>query len=99
MSSSNTGQQQETAPLGISPWQFSPADRPPLRVGVLLDSPKLSRFFARIIEDIQASNFAKLELLIYRKAPKLPAAANSRRSPLNSLVRRLFDSKLRKRTL
>jgi len=99
MSSSSSGQQQETAPLGISPWQFSPADRPPIRVGVLLDSPKLSRFFARIIEDIQASNFAKLELLVYRKAPTPAAAANPTRSPLNSLARRMFDSKLRKRTL
>src|SRR5882724_507470 len=99
MSSSSSGQQQETAPLGTSPWQFSPADRPPLRVGVLLDSPKLSRFFARIIEDIQASNFAKLELLVYRKAPTPAAAANPTRSPLNSLARRMFDSKLRKRTL
>src|SRR5580765_3138901 len=99
MNSPTTGQQQEIAPLGISPWQSSPADRPPLRVCLLLDSPKLSGFFARIIEDIQASNFSNLELLVYRKAHPTSAAANPTRSPLNNLMRRLFDSKLRKRTL
>ena len=48
-------------------FRVSNADRPPLRIGILLDSPKLSAFFARIIEDIQESNFARIELLVYRK--------------------------------
>jgi len=49
------------------PFRFSPAVGPPLRIGILLDTPKLSAFFARIIEDIQGSNFANLELLVFRK--------------------------------
>ena len=92
-------QHSKGTPLGISPWQFSPADRPRLRVGLLLDSPKLSRFLAKIVADIQSSNFAKLELLVYRKAVPKPAAAKSTRSSLGGLRRRLFDPKLRKKAL
>ena len=99
LSRSDSGQQQGTVPLGILPWSFSPADRPPLRVGLLLDSPKLALFFSKIIQDIQASNFANLEFLVYRKASTPHEAASSTRSPLSGLRRRLFDSRLRKRTL
>src|SRR5271163_2255369 len=99
MSSGNTGQPQEIITPGVSPWRFSPADRPPLRVGLLLDSTELSLFYARIIEDIQASNFARIELLVFRK-PATPVAANHRPSSrMASLSRRLFDAKLRQRTL
>jgi len=57
----------------------------------------MSRFFATIIEDIQASNFAKIEFLIFRKtadeAPEVP------RSRLAKLARRLLNADLRKHTL
>jgi hypothetical protein len=63
------------APLGDSTglslrsfWRSSPSRNPALRVGLLLDSFKTSRFFATVIEDIRASNFANIELLICRKA-------------------------------
>jgi hypothetical protein len=98
MSSGNTGQPQEIITPGVSPWRFSPADRPPLRIGLLLDSTELSLFYARIIEDIQASNFAKIELLVFRKPPT-PATNHRPSSRLGSLSRRLFDAKLRQRTL
>lgn len=84
----------------ISPWRYSPAHRPPLRIGLLLDDTRLSRFSARIIEDIQASNFARLELLVFKKtrAPQSVAFAKNS-SLLAGLSRRLFDPKLRKRAL
>src|SRR5215469_8051157 len=47
-------------------WRHSGADRPPLRIGLLLDGPELSNVFAATIEDVQASNFAKIELAVYR---------------------------------
>src|SRR5271157_40278 len=99
MSSENTGQPQEIITPGISPWRFSPADRPRLRIGLLLDSTELSLFYARIIEDIQASNFAKLELLVFRKAATPPAANHRAGSWMGSFGRGLFDAKLRQRSL
>jgi hypothetical protein len=99
MTSANVNQRQEAFTGGISPWRVSPADRPPLRIGLLLDSAELSLFSARIIEDIRASNFAKLELLVFRKATTRPATNPPARTPLGSLRRRIFDSKLRQRAL
>lgn len=46
----------------------SHADRPPLRVGLLLDSLILPRSSAEVVEQIQASNFARLELLVLNTA-------------------------------
>ena len=80
-------------------WRTSPSSNPPLRIGLLLESVKMSRLFATIIEDIQASNFARIELLVFRKAftPDQPA------KPANSIVsratRRLIDPNLRKHAL
>jgi len=42
----------------------SASDRPPLRVGLLLDSKILPRHFSEIVDHILQSNFARLELLI-----------------------------------
>jgi hypothetical protein len=53
--------------LGPSPWLYSPVAKPPLRVGLLLDGPVLPRFNARIIQDLQASNFVDLALVVYKK--------------------------------
>jgi len=90
---------QETSTAQETPlWRFSAADRPPLRIGLLLDSPKLARFFAQIVDDIQASNFAKIELLVYRKAARRPADGSQNRSH-SGLGRRLLDAKSRKRLL
>jgi hypothetical protein len=81
----------------ISPFLTSSADRPSLRIGILLDSPKLSAFFARIIDDIQASNFARIELLVFRKKPaQVQAQPKSR---VGALKHRLFTPTLRKRAL
>jgi hypothetical protein len=81
----------------FAPFRTSPAQGPPLRIGILLDSPKLSAFFARIIEDIQASNFARIELLVYRKKPAATQAQP--KSCFGALKNRVLNPTLRKRAL
>jgi hypothetical protein len=81
-----------------SPWRFSPATNPPLRVGILLDGPVLPRFNVRIIEDLQASNFVDLALLVYKKDSTAQKTKRPQ-SVVGRVARRLFDSKLRKHTL
>jgi hypothetical protein len=68
-----------------------------LRIGLLLDGVKLSRFFAMIIEDIQASNFAKIELLVLRKASEKPP--EPRRSGVAKAARHLLNPEFRKHAL
>jgi hypothetical protein len=47
--------------------RISPADRAPLRIGLLLDSrDEIPAYAATILEDIKASNFAGIELLVVR---------------------------------
>lgn len=96
MSIANPSLVSRTSPKNY--FRFSPANRPPLRIGLLLDGPKLSGFFARIIEDVQASNFARIELLVYRKKPASPAAPKPT-SKLGGLKRRFLNPALRKRAL
>jgi len=75
----------------------SSAARDPLRIGLLLDShQRTSAFFAKIIEDIKASNFARIELLIVKQSADKPAGA-SNSAP--TLLRRITDPKLRKHLL
>lgn len=81
-------------------YRVSPADRPPLRIGLLLDSPhEISAFLLRVIEDIKASNFAEIKLLVVRKT----ATGLEQHKPVPSRTFRLFrhlsDPKLRKRLL
>jgi len=73
----------------------SSSNTPPLRVGLLLDSPVLPAFSARIIQDIKESNFANIELLVYRKAA--PTAATS--SKKNGHLGKLLDGKKRQKLL
>jgi len=50
-------------------YRISTSDRPPLRVGLLLDSrDQLPAYAARIVDDIRASNFAQIKLLNVRKS-------------------------------
>ena len=74
-------------------FRVSNVDRPPLRIGILLDSPKLSAFFARIIEDIQKSNFARIELLVYRKRT-VPVPQPQPKSRLGAIKYRLLTPTL-----
>lgn len=79
-------------------WLHSPADRPPLRIGLLLDSPELSALFASVIEDIQASNFASIELAVYRKSTEA-AVAPASGSLFKTAIRTLTEADLRKHAL
>jgi hypothetical protein len=85
-----------TGSIGL--FRFSSADHPPLRIGILLDGTKLSAFFARILEDIEKSNFARIELLVYRKKA-LQAPRPQPKSRLGAIQHRLLAPNLRKRAL
>src|SRR5205814_4250093 len=65
---------------------------------ILLDDTKLSAFFARIIEDIQNSNFARIELLVSRKKPSATPQPKPK-SRLGAVQHRLLTPNLRKRAL
>jgi len=64
----------------------SSSDRPPLRIGILLDGSRLIRVFEEIIRDIQQCDFAHIELLIYHRSNVV--------SPPVSRVRRLLSKSL-----
>ena len=65
-------------------YRESRAARPPLRVGLLLDSMVLPRVFADILQHIERSNFAKLALIVVNAAAA-PAA------PRRSVVTRAMN--------
>ena len=70
----------------------SSSGKPPVRIGILLDSPVLPSAFASVIADIRRSNFARLELVIYNASgnshSSSPAPhARSRLGTLLDLVR------------
>ncbi len=78
-------------------YRNSSVTRPPLRIGLLLDSQeKISASFARIIADIKASNFTEIELLVVRTTTPAPdhppnsGALRFLRSLLNPKLRRQF---------
>jgi hypothetical protein len=76
-------------------YRNSSVTRPPLRIGLLLDSrEKISASFAKIVEDIKASNFANIELLIVRTAPSAPD--NPPNSRARRLLRSLWNAKFRR---
>jgi len=101
MESGSAGSEEKTSEnyLEAHPFRFSPAVRPPLRIGLLLDGPKLPAFFARIIEDIQGSNFANLELLVFWKKTQPLVPKNPSKSLVGTLKKRILDPRLRKTAL
>ncbi len=81
-------------------YRISSADHAPLRIGLLLDSrTEISAFAASIIEDIKASNFARIELLVVKNSAPSAAPARPPDSPVLRLLRRLSNRKLRKHLL
>lgn len=68
---------------------------PSLRIGILLDDLTLPRCFERIIDQIQKSNFATIELLMIR-APERANLESPRRSKWKTLWNILIDPKRRK---
>jgi hypothetical protein len=80
-------------------YRTSSARRAPLRIGLLLDSrDEIPAFHAKVIEDIKASNFAVIELLVIRKAAA-PEAGKPPNSRALRFLRHVTDAKLRKRLL
>jgi len=77
----------------------SDAQQASLRIGVLLDSEVCPRCFSAVLEDIRRADFARLELLVFRrKSPeRVPGPAPT--SPLSALVLRLKNRNLRGRLL
>jgi hypothetical protein len=76
-------------------FRYSPADRPPLRIGLLLDSQVLPAFAARIVADIKECNFANVEFLVYRK----PSNHTGKQNRKLTILARLTDPKLREKAL
>jgi hypothetical protein len=77
-------------------YRISSADRAPLRIDLLQDSSdEISTFTARIIEDIKASNFARIELLVVKQANAERQAPGTRPDSRSlRLLRRISDPKL-----
>ncbi len=74
-------------------YRISSGGRDPLRIGLLLDSPdRVPAFLARVIQDIRASNFARIACLVVTNDDSTSASA---RLPQKSAS----DSKVRKRLL
>jgi hypothetical protein len=73
----------------------SPSKRLPLRIGVLLDGLSLPRCFEQVIDHIQKSSFATIELLMIN-TPARPEPVGPRRPKWRVLANMLFDSKRRK---
>jgi hypothetical protein len=48
----------------------SPADRPPLRIGLVLDGTTLPRHALEIVRHVRASNFARVEIAVIGSAPR-----------------------------
>ena len=80
-------------------FRTSPADHPPLKVGLLLDGPKTSNFVARVIADLRASNFVRLDLVVFRKAFLPSAAPPHSKSVFRKLARRLLNPRTRQHSL
>jgi hypothetical protein len=60
----------------------SPADRPPLRVGLLMDSYTLPASIAAILDDVAACNFAHVELVVMNTPAAVSPSGPAARKPL-----------------
>jgi hypothetical protein len=75
----------------------SESSRPPLRIGLLLDSAELSSCFAEIVDHILQSNFARLELIVYNGEEQAKGSwPKPRRSLIGKALYLLKDSRRRK---
>jgi hypothetical protein len=69
-------------------YRQSESGRPPLRIGLLIDSAKLPSCFAEVVDHILQSNFACLELLVFNAAEQEKATIPV---PKRSLFRKVID--------
>jgi len=74
----------------------SPASRPPLRIGLLLDTAVCQSFVGRVVDDILHSNFARLDFVVYNAAAR-PRPA--RRASLPARLWRLLGNRTARRLL
>ena len=70
---------------------------PPLRIGVMVDGVETLRAFRQVLADIQASDFARLELVVVNRQPAAPPAPATGR--LGRYLRVLRDSNRRRLAL
>lgn len=80
-------------------YRRSTSKNPALRVGIMLDSPHLLACFARVVDDIRASNFADLTLLIYNGTTVASSAqpGAAKRSLFGKVVRLLGTKSIRQK--
>src|ERR1700686_4300333 len=69
-------------------YRQSESGRPPLRIGLLIDSAKLPSCFAEVVDNILQSDFACLELLVLNAAEQEKATVPV---PKRSLFRKVID--------
>src|SRR5688572_2692545 len=74
----------------------STSGRPPLRIGLMLDSLNLPVWIVSIIDHIQASNFARIELLVLNGLAAQKPPATGRRSPLPVRAWRIVSNSKRR---
>ena len=74
-----------------------PPDRPPLRIGLLIDGYTLPASIAAVVDDITASDFARIELVVLNGAAVAsnPASAGRRKPLLFRAMHLLRDSRRR----
>jgi hypothetical protein len=75
----------------------SQSGSPPLRIGLLLDTPSLPRCFAEVVDHILQSNFARIELLAFNADAEPKASAP--RPRFRRVIDALRDSNRRRRFL
>src|SRR5580700_6331090 len=80
-------------------YRQSESGKPPLRIGLLLDSAELAACFAEVVDHILQSNFARLELLVFNGEEQKKAAERPpERALFGKAIDLLRDSR-RRRTL
>jgi len=72
--------------------------KPPLRIGLLLDSTVLPRCFAEVVDHIVRSDFAELKLLVFNnEAQREASRPRQKRSAARKVIDTLVDRKRRRR--
>jgi hypothetical protein len=78
-------------------FRFSPAAKPPLKIGLLIDGTTLIRSFADVLEDIGRSNFAVIDCAIVQRHSSV--GISRKRNRLHALYSRFANKKVRDQLL
>src|SRR4051812_43636081 len=76
-------------------YRVSPPSGAPLRIGILLDSTRLEKFFAEIVDDILSCSFAKIELLVLNAETAAKRAAATSKGGIARKLASLGNAKRR----